>query len=493
LPDLAPMAASVRGQIQSQREALERAIQTGSSTDVDVARELGVLGQLLLAADSVAAAEPYFVRASRLEPAEPRWPYYLGHLHRMQGALEPAAEYFDRALALRPLDVAALVWKGNVSLDRGLADQAALYYARALEQRPGLFAARFGLGRVALVRGAYEDAVTHLETALAAEPRASAVHYPLALAYRGLGRLTEAEAHLRMRGEAQPGPPDPLMEEVAGLLQSPVVFEARGDRALARGDMGAAVAAFRRGLELAPDRPAIKQKLATALALNGDIPAALAFYRQLLEQDPGFPEAHYSLGALFLGSGQLDLAIEEFAAAVRADPTYVQAHLQLAHTLRRAGRLQPALAAYEQTLSIDPRMADARLGYAVALTGQGRWGTARAWLNEGRRAHPERLEFLDLLIRLLAASPDPNVRDGRLALELGQDLVARSRSWRTLESTAMALAETGRYDEAVTRQREAMEVYRREAGAPNEAMAGNLLRYERREPCRVPWAGDPIP
>jgi tetratricopeptide (TPR) repeat protein len=253
------------------------------------------------------------------------------------------------------------------------------------------------------------------------------------------------------------------------------------------------VAAFRRGLELAPDRPAIKQKLATALALNGDIPAALAFYRQLLEQDPGFPEAHYSLGALFLGSGQLDLAIEEFAAAVRADPTYVQAHLQLAHTLRRAGRLQPALAAYEQTLSIDPRMADARLGYAVALTGQGRWGTARAWLNEGRRAHPERLEFLDLLIRLLAASPDPNVRDGRLALELGQDLVARSRSWRTLESTAMALAETGRYDEAVTRQREAMEVYRREAGAPNEAMAGNLLRYERREPCRVPWAGDPIP
>ena len=75
--------------------------------------------------------------------------------------------------------------------------------------------------------------MTRLEAALAAEPRATAVNYPLAMAYRQVGRLDDAEARLRARGDAQPPLPDPLMRELAEILRSPVVHEARGDRALA--------------------------------------------------------------------------------------------------------------------------------------------------------------------------------------------------------------------------------------------------------------------
>ena len=56
----------------------------------------------------------------------------------------------------------------------------------------------------------------------------------------------------------------------------------------------------------------------------------------------------------------------------------------------------------------------------------------------------------------------------------------------------MALAESGLFGEAVARQQEAIDVYRRGTGRTNAAMAATLRGYERREPCRVPWVGDPI-
>jgi tetratricopeptide (TPR) repeat protein len=366
------------------------------------------------------------------------------------------------------------------------------FFSRALDHQPDLVAAHEGMGRALLGSGRYADAIPHLEAALAADPAASAVHYPLALAYRGLGRTAEAESHLRLRGDVRPGLQDPLMAEVAGLLESAVVFEGQGDRALARGDARAAVAAFRRALELAPERAAIKQKLATAQAVAGDLRAALLLYQELLDANPDFAEAHYSLGAIHMGSGQLEDAARRFASAVRADPSYLQARLQLAHVLRRMGRPDAALVEYDGALRVDPRLAEARLGYAVSQADAARWGAARAWLQEGRRTYPDRPEFTELLVRVLAAAPDANVRDGAQALALGRALVEQSRSWRTLEALAMALAESGLFSEAMTRQQETIEAYRLGTGRSNPAMAAALNRYERREPCRVPWAGDPV-
>jgi tetratricopeptide (TPR) repeat protein len=487
------MAVSVQRQIRGQRDALDRLANSSAASDPSaLARAHGIVGQLLMAAEATAAAEPYFTRAASLEPTEPRWPYYLGHLARMQGDTVLAARHFERARALRPRDVATLVWLGRVLLDQGRVNEAASFFSLLLEQHSDLAAAHDGMGRAALSRGRFADAVTHFEAALDADSAASAVHYPLALAYRGLGRTAEAESHLRLRGEVRPAVSDPLMAEVAGLLESAVVFEGQGDRALTRGDAQAAVAAFRRALALAPERVAIKQKLATALAVAGDLTAALVLYQELLDANPNFAEAHYSLGAIYLGSGQLEQAAGRFAAAVRADPSYLQGRLQLAHTLRRMGRSASALVEYESALRLDPRIVEARLGYAVSLADSARWGAARAWLLEGRRTHPGRPEFTELLVRVLAAAPDTNVRDGAQAVALGRTLVEQSRSWRTLEALAMALAESGFFTEAVARQQEAFDAHRQLTGRSNAAMVATLRGYERREPCRVPWVGDPI-
>lgn len=493
IPDLEPMAESVRAQIIGQYELIERAFQRPvPPSDDERARMLGTMGELLMAAESAAAAEPYLIRAAALEPADARWPYVLGHLHRMTGDGDRALQDFERARAIQPAAIPPLVWLGNLYLDRGESEKAASMYTQALNRQPRLFAATFGLGRAALVGGSYQKAADYFEAALAAEPAATAVHYPLALAYRQLGRTREAEAHLRARGQYEPPLPDRWMQEIANLLQSAVVYEGRGDRALASGDLPTAVASFRRAETLDPNRRAVKQKLATALALTGDIQSAVGIYQRLLDQDPGFAEAHYSLGALFLGVGRIEMAISAFAAAVTADTTYVQARLQLAHSLRKARRFDESLVTYQSALKIDPRLAEARLGYAVTLADAGRYGTSRAWLAEGRRSHPDQLEFQELLVRIMAAAPDANVRDGLAAVELATDLVERSRTWSTLEALAMALAETGRYEEAADRQREAIADYERTTGEAVASMTERLGRYEQHQPSRSPWTADPI-
>jgi tetratricopeptide (TPR) repeat protein len=192
------------------------------------------------------------------------------------------------------------------------------------------------------------------------------------------------------------------------------------------------------------------------------------------------------------GENPSDLAIERFATAVRADPTYLQARLQLAIVLRRSGRLAAALGQYTEALALDPRLEEARFGYAIALVGLHRYAAAKMWLDESRRLHPGRLEFVDARVRLTAAAPDSTVRDGQRALELARQLVDKRRTWSTLEALTMALAETGQYAEAVARQRDAIELFQRAAHGEPKRLLDNLRLYEQQRPCRTPWLDDAI-
>src|SRR5438094_7551392 len=179
-----------------------------------------------MAADQRDAAKPCFLNAQTLEPADFRWPYYLGHLHRKNGDLSNAVAAFERALQLKPADVATLVWLGNLHLDEGQPAQAKLNFERALSLQPGSRSALFGLGRVALAEQQYSRAIEHLEAVLRQDPQAAAVHYPLAMAYRATGDTKQAEVHLRLREDLQGLPADALIVELETLLESPQTYEA---------------------------------------------------------------------------------------------------------------------------------------------------------------------------------------------------------------------------------------------------------------------------
>jgi tetratricopeptide (TPR) repeat protein len=492
LPDLTGMAPPVQQQLRDQLDVLARTEADTAVPPETRASAYGDMGKLLLAAESFGDAEPCFLNASALNPTDVRWSYYLAHVYRLQGESQKAASYFERTLTLRSDDVAALVWLGNVYLDQGRSVEAGPLFSRALTLDSRVAAARAGLGRVALAARDYEGAIGHLEAALALDSGASSVRYSLAAAYRGAGQNERADTQLRQRGSVQIAPPDPLMQDVASLLRSPVAYEGRGDRALARGEFPRAVAEFRAGLELAPDNLSLRQKLATSLSLTGDVQGALEQLQEILRRDPKFASAHYTLGALLLADGQTDLAIERFASAVEFEPTYLQARLQLANTLSSRGRFERAREQYAAIITLDPRFAEARFGDAMALAGLKRYAAARDRLAEGMRLHSDRVEFIAALVRLLAAAPDPGVRNGASAVTLATELVKRQSSAAAREAMAMALAESGRYEDAATAEREAITMAEL-AGQRDLAsgMGANLRLFEHRQPSRTPWREPP--
>jgi tetratricopeptide (TPR) repeat protein len=495
LPDFSPMDEPVRKQMREVSSSLKQKIEQSGTTPLELSTAYGEMGELLMAAELVDAAESCYLNAQALAPSDRRWPYYLGHLYKIKGPLAKSVASFEQALQLQPSDVATLVWLGEVYLAQGRAEAAEPLFAKALTLEPGSVSGHFGAGRVALARKDHAGAVKHLEQALVLDPRETASHYPLAMAYRGLGDTGKAEAHLRQLGDIQIVPTDPLMKKLDELLQSPRAYDLQGGRALETGDWAGAAALFRKGLELAPTDPSLRLRLGTALFQLGDARGAREQFEQVVRMSPEYTKAHYSLGILMEASGRHQEAIDRFSTAVKYEPSYLQARVGLAGALRQSGRLQESLAEYEQALTIDPSFSDALWGYAMTLVSLQRDQEARDTLAEGMNVHPEQPVFPQALARLLAAAPDVRIRDGRRALMIVQELLKKQKSLELGETLAMALAELGQYEQAAAVQRDVMAAAE-QAGVSDvvrSIMVENLRLYERREPCRTPWRDGEMP
>ena len=395
---------------------------------------------------------------------------------------------FNDVLRIRPDDAVSLLSLADVYLLQGRPEAAELLFGTQLDMQPDSVVAHVGIGRAALATNDYARAVRHLEEGLRlSRQTAVGIHYPLALAYRGLGRLDEAETHLRQRADVAILAEDPLMEELNTLIESPRAYEQRGNRALTRRDWVSAAEYFRRGLVLEPTDPTLRHRLGTALFQMGDPSGAFEEFEQVVRTSPDFSLAHFSLGVLLEGAGRRPEAIERFAAAVRHNPTYIEARLALANLLRRQSRLEEALVQYEQVMEQgaagDPRTEEAPFGHAITLVRLGRYANARDRFMAGMAAYPDQPFFVHAAARLLSGVPDAGVRDGARALELLQGLPEAARRLDLGESMAMTLAELGRFTEAATWQRDAID--RAANGGRRDLvprMREKLTRYERDRP-----------
>lgn len=501
LPDLSGVDASVQTQLGERYATLNEALKRPGATSAEKGAAFGAVGVLMHAGEYFDAAEPAYLNAQDLTPDEPRWPYFLAHLYKSRGETAKALEAFTRVLDLRPSDAATLIWLGRLYLDQGQTDRAEPLFERARAVQPRSVAVLAALGQTALARRDFSRAVSVLEEALAIDPEAASIHSPLAAAYRGLGNTQRAEAHVRQWRNTEILVPDPLRQELDQALQSGLSFELRGVRALGNRDFKAAADFFRQGVALTPGSTmlgrSLRHKLGTTLYLSGDVRGAVGLFEETVRLAPtdGLDEtaanAHYSLGVLMASAGRRQEAIEHLTAAVHSSPHHTAALQALGDALRRNGQAAASMTRYAELLEINPRAGDARFGYALALVRQRRYREARDWLEEARRLHPDRLDLKHASARLLAASPDDSIRDGARALGLVQELLAIDKAIPVGETLAMALAELGRFDEAVKVQLGVLGAART-AGLTNQVrqMSANLQSYERRQPCRMPWTDD---
>jgi tetratricopeptide (TPR) repeat protein len=500
LPDLSRTDRPVREALQTLRSELAGLVESplppeDKQAPIELAAAFGELGQIYLAHRLYLAAEACLLNAQMLTPEEFRWPYYLGYLYQQDTHLERSANAFQQALRIRPDYGPAKLRLAEVSLALDRLDKAGELFEQTADEDGLRAASLFGLGRVALARRQFEQARDLLTRALDAQPEASKIHYPLAMAYRGLGDTEQAKAQLAQFGDGEPQIKDALVKQLQSMLAGARTQLHQAIEALRAGHYQDAAKGFAKALEYEPDNVNARVTLARALYLGGDRNGAQQQLEAALGRQPNHALGNFLLGVLVDEAGDTTLALKHYRATLVDEPQHSGAHAYLANALLGQRQYSEALPHYREAVELEPKNVWARLLEAIAML---RTGAAHSRVRDRLEAalaeNPDQPVLAYALARLLAASPDAEVRDGARALRLAQPLVDKFNAPENLATLAMAQAELGRFEEAIATQEAALSAaWTLGRFDQSAALQKDLEGYRKGEPCRQPWTEqDPI-
>jgi tetratricopeptide (TPR) repeat protein len=382
-----------------------------------------------------------------------------------------------------------------VYLDLGRLAQAETLYQATRSVEGMRAAALFGLGRVAMARGNPQLAAPLLEEALRLQPGATKIHYSLGMAHRALGDIAVARQHLAQYGEGKPQVADPMLDNLESMATGvrPLLF--RAIDAVHAGHHEKAVELFQQALAKDPKNVNARVSLARSLYLTEQGVEARRQLEKALRRAPTHALANFFLGVWLHAAGERQAAVTHFKAALDADPQHSGAHHFLANIYMTTQDYPAAVGHYAKAVEKVPANLPARLMLAMAMLRAGLpQAEVRDSLERSLEAFPRQPIFGSPLARLLAASPDPGVRDGERALALAEALFEAENLLENAETLAMAYAETGRYREAEALQQNAFNaaLAARRIGALGRLDA-NLSLYRAAKPCRQPFAdNDPL-
>jgi tetratricopeptide (TPR) repeat protein len=492
-PDLSTLQANVQEHIRTTQKALADTLAGPVSTPTERGEAYGTLGQVYQAYGFDDEARASYENAAKLEPRSFRWHYYAGYLEQRIGENDSALRSYQQAQAIRPKDPIVMLRLGNLELSADQTELAKSWFLKSLAQPGPGAAALMGLGKAALAEHQYAAALKYFKEALARDPEASSLHYQLAMAYRGLGDADQMQKELQARGDTDPTIKDTLLDEISQLNRGKTGLLERASKAMHEGRFTDASDAYREMIRLDPNDAIAFRYLGVALAKSGNLTEALQDYEHSLQLDPHSAPAQYSMGILLIETGKEEAAIEHFREAGRIDPGLVPAHFQLANLLMRGGKDKDASRQYAIVTKLDPENRFARLMQAMALIHAGFYGQGRKVLEEASTAFPNDPDVANALARLLAAAPDPAVREESRALRIVETLVRNQRgdSFEVGVTFAMALAAVGRFKEAAFYQQEIIQqVENSQEFTLARQLRQNLDLYTHQKACTTPWAPD---
>lgn len=470
---------AVRAQLDGARTAVVAALSRTEPDPDDTARKLGRLGQLFHAYELHLQAATCYDLAIEFQPDEARWHYLRGVIATLFQDLGVAEDRFRRALELVPDHVPTLVNLARILTDGGSSQAAEPLLRRALEIDAGCALAHFSLASIEAEGGDHEAARGHLAAVLKLQPDATRAYLPLAQALRGLGDEAGAAAALERRGDGVIAFDDPWLGAVADLAIGVDQLINRGLDAHRKGNLDEALNLFQAVVAEDPGNTVARLNLGAVLGQLGRLDEAAVELRAAVAADPESAKAHFNLGTVLAAQGRDGEAIGCFERTLELDPGHTGARFNLANAHRRSGQFSSSAKLYREVVSDDPGNLSAIRGLARSLALAGDPAGAIATLEEALLVRPGETSTRLDLARVLATAP-PEVRDGPRALQLIEPLFAGGAVGPDLvETRAMALAASERWEEAVAVQTDLLAMAQR-AGQPAVAarIAENLERYE---------------
>lgn len=292
-------------------------------------------------------------------------------------------------------------WKNSVTL-----------FSHALDVTQNNSVAHYNLGQAFSTLGKHEQSIEHYRKALLINPRKDSAHNNLGLALVNQGKVEEALQHYEAALGLNPNNDAALYNYGVSL-----VMVGRFDDALIE---------FQKVLGLLPNDPMSLYQIGRVLCLQEKLEEAHQYLSESLRIAPGQANVHYQLGMLLERQGKTDEAVPHFSEALKYKPNYFEPWAHLGLIAGMAGNYNDAIRCYREALKLQP----------------------------------DSVEILNNLAWILAANSDPAIRNGEEAVALARkasDLTG-SKEPMLLGTLAAALAEAGRFSEAIATANKAREL-----------------------------------
>lgn len=181
------------------------------------------------------------------------------------------------------------------------------------------------------------------------------------------------------------------------------------------GDWEEAISDYRRSLELNPDAPMLRLRLAEILLERSNPPEALVLLEPLYQEYPDRPEIQARLGQCYFVQGELEKARPLLESAVREMPNDAALLIILARLEMQEGHYPQAEHWLRHTLKVDDTDPEAQFTLATCLQYQGRAKEADALLEQYRKD----TAMLKRVMRMIHEEVDRPSRDPAAPYEIG--------------------------------------------------------------------------
>ncbi|MBS0263978.1 MAG: tetratricopeptide repeat protein, partial [Planctomycetes bacterium] len=459
----------------------------------------GALGKVHLAYGFLESAAGCFHNAVALDPTDFRWSFYLAHACQLDGKSATALPAIERALqqmqydsSATPADeLAGVLFLAEVQMQLNQPEEARDNLEAALQANPQCVFALVKLGQIASEAGESDLALDYYQRALALVPNRDEIRYRLATEYRRRGEL-ELAAKFASSSNPTQNPiryANPLMAALESLNISAKHQNFLGMRHYAAGRFQPAADHYARGLKADPENIGVRGNLGLALLSLGKPAEALPHLMEARRRLPDSEEFRVGwIKALAVDPTTRNSAIAEAQTWHHDQPRNLMALELLADVLIQGEQFETSLTTCLQAAAVDPTQPWPRLKQARAQAALKRYREARETLEQATRSFPNDDNVRHSLARLLVTCPDGAVRDGPRGYQLLTDLFKANPTVTRGESLAFALAETGKFDEALKRQRWALQTCGDVFGPEiRERLEAGLRYLEAQHPCREAW------
>ncbi len=391
-----------------------------------------------------------------------------------------AVEEFRRATQNHPDDSRSWQSLGMGLAKTGDTEGAENAYLRALELADNNAVVHHKLAALLIETARYDDAEKHLMQAIEIDERMLEAHAALASLLTRIGRTEEALKRFDTADTALTLDP-----------QSGELAISRAETLIALGRSDDAVVALADATRVNPLDASVGLAYGLVLAEVGQLDKATKQIRRVLDatkDDNTRGRAHYALGHVHLQRGNGNEAIASFGNALKLDPKNRAAGLELARTFVRVRDLEQALATYDVHIGLWQDDDVTRLEAARVALMLGNGSKALSLLQDRAEQATASARLIGSLARLLVLAGDANIRNPKLALQLAQRAVQKSKALQHRETLALCRAALGQFNEAIQLQERLLQEAPADIAPANRSrLQENLDRYRTQSQGRLPF------